>query len=56
MAAALEDYSERESLKDVLAAWDLETPVPDEVRRAVQDELDQVGLTSQPERDDRLAG
>jgi Arc/MetJ-type ribon-helix-helix transcriptional regulator len=56
VAAALEDYSERESLKDVLAAWDLETPVPDEVRRAVQDELDQVGLTSQPERDDRLAG
>jgi predicted transcriptional regulator len=56
VAAALEDYAERENLEQVLAAWDGETPVPEEVRRQVRDELDSVGLTGQSGRDDRLAG
>jgi hypothetical protein len=56
VAAALEDYAERESLAQVLAAWNAETPVPDEVRRQVQDELDRAGLTTQPGQDGRLAG
>lgn len=56
MAAALADYTEREDLEEVLASWDSETPVPQEVRRQVQGELDEAGLTSQPRRDDRLAG
>lgn len=56
VAAALEDYAEREDLKAVLASWEAETPVPDEIRRQVQRELDQVGLASSPGRDDRLAG
>jgi hypothetical protein len=56
VAAALEDYTEREDLEEVLASWNSETPVPEEVRRQVQGELDEVGLTSQPRRDDRLAG
>jgi Arc/MetJ family transcription regulator len=56
VAAALEDYTQREDLDEVLAAWNAETPVPDEVRRQVQGELDRVGLTGQPEPDDRLAG
>jgi metal-responsive CopG/Arc/MetJ family transcriptional regulator len=54
VAAALEDYAERENLADVLTAWGAETPVPDDVRRQVQDELDQVGLTGPSTRDDRL--
>ncbi len=53
---ALEDYQERESLDDILAAWQAETPVPEEVRRQAAAELDQVGLTGQPGSDDRLAG
>jgi Arc/MetJ-type ribon-helix-helix transcriptional regulator len=56
VAAALEDYAEREGLEEVLAAWNAETPVPDDVRRQVQGELDQAGLTGQPRRDGRLAG
>jgi len=54
VAAALEDYAERENLDEVLASWSAETPVPEEVRRQVQSELDNAGLTSK--RDDRLAG
>jgi hypothetical protein len=56
VAAALEDYAERENLEGVLASWNAETPVPEEVRRQVQSELDGVGLTGSSERDDRLAG
>ncbi len=56
VAAALEDYAEREKLAQVLAAWNDETPTPDEIRRQVRDELDRAGLTDGPGRDDRLAG
>jgi predicted transcriptional regulator len=56
VAAALEDYTEREDLEEVLASWNAETPVTEEVRRQIRGELDQVGFTSQPRRDDRLAG
>ena len=56
VAAALEDYQERESLDEILAAWRAETPVPDDVRRQVDAELDAVGLTGTPKRGDRLAG
>ena len=50
VAAALEDYAEREDLAAVLASWSTETPVPDEVRRQVQLELDEIGLTRASER------
>jgi Arc/MetJ-type ribon-helix-helix transcriptional regulator len=56
VAAALEDYAERENLRQVLAAWNAESPVPDEVRRQVQDELDRSGLTGRPGQGDRQAG
>lgn len=56
VAAALEDYAERENLRQVLAAWNAETPVPDEVRRQVQSELDGAGLTGRSGRNERLAG
>jgi hypothetical protein len=55
VAAALEDYAERESLAAVLTSWEAETPVPEDIRRQVQRELDDAGLTGQPERDDRPA-
>jgi Arc/MetJ-type ribon-helix-helix transcriptional regulator len=56
VAAALEDYAERENLEEVLAGWNAETPVPDEVRQQVRGELDRAGLTGPAGRDDRLAG
>ncbi len=55
VAAALEDYAERENLEEVLAGWNAETPVPDKVRQQVRGELDRVGLTGTSGRDDRLA-
>jgi hypothetical protein len=45
VAWALEDYQEREGLDGILAGWQAETPVPDEVRRQAEAELDQAGLT-----------
>jgi predicted transcriptional regulator len=56
VATALEDYQERESLDDILAAWRAETPVPDHVRREAESELDQAGLTGRPQQDGRMAG
>jgi len=56
VATALADYQERESLDDILAAWRAETPVPEEVRRQAEAELDQAGLTSQPQPGGRMAG
>jgi predicted transcriptional regulator len=56
VARALEDYQEREKLDDILAAWRAETPVPEEVRRQVEAELDQVGLGGRSQSGDRLAG
>jgi len=50
VATALEDSQERENLDDLLAAWRAETPVPEEVRRQVEAELDQAGLTVSPGR------
>lgn len=56
VAAALEDYTERESMASLLDSWNAETPVPDDVRRQVQGELDRAGLTDRSGRNDRLAG
>jgi hypothetical protein len=59
VAAALEDYAERENLEQVLASWNAESPVPDEVRRQVREELDGAGLvdgSGLAGRGDRLAG
>ena len=55
VAAALEDYAERESLKEVLAGWNAETPVPDEIRQQVRYGLDRIGHADAARRDDRKA-
>lgn len=54
VASALADYQERESLDELLAAWRSETPVPGEVQRQVDKELDDVELTARPERRGRV--
>lgn len=56
VAGALVDYQERTSLDEVLAAWRAETPVPEEMRRQVAAELDDVGLTASPDSGRRMAG
>lgn len=55
VATALADYQERETLGQVLAAWQAETPIPDEVRRRAMAELDAVGLQGAPD-DGRMVG
>jgi hypothetical protein len=47
---------ESESLDDILTAWREETPVPEEVQRQVEAELDEVSLAGLTGGDDRLAG
>jgi hypothetical protein len=54
VAAALEDYAERDDLAALLASWNAETPIPDDVRRQVRLEMDEIGLTGAP--GDRAAG
>ena len=56
VATALKDYQERETLDDILAAWREETPVPEEIRRQAEAELDDVGLTGLPGGGGGLAG
>jgi predicted transcriptional regulator len=56
VARAVEDYQERERLDDILADWQAETPVPDEVRQQAEGELDQAGLTGQARPGRRKAG
>lgn len=55
VATALTDYQERETLAEILASWQAETPVPDDVRRQAEAELDQAGLVARPRRGGRKA-
>jgi metal-responsive CopG/Arc/MetJ family transcriptional regulator len=55
VATALADYQERESLDQVLAAWQAEMPIPDDAHRRAVAELDGVGLQGRM-RDERTAG
>jgi hypothetical protein len=59
VATALADYQERETLDELLASWDAETPVPADVRRRAAADLDGVGLAAPAgpaRRDSRQAG
>jgi Arc/MetJ-type ribon-helix-helix transcriptional regulator len=56
VARALEDYQERERLDEILAAWRDETPVPEEIQRQAEAELDQAGLTGSARTTGRMAG
>ena len=56
VARALVEYLERESLDQILADWERETPVDDETRRRVAAEFDAIGLTAMDGTDARRAG
>ena len=56
VARALAEYQERETLDQILADWEAETPITEELRRQVQEEFDQAGLVDPQARGDRLAG
>lgn len=56
VAAALEEHLGGESLDDIFAAWEKESPVPDEVRRQVQAELDRGMIRPPPPADPAPGG
>jgi Arc/MetJ-type ribon-helix-helix transcriptional regulator len=56
VAAALAEYLGRETLDQILADWEAETPITEEARRQAKAELDQAGFDEPVERDDRMAG
>lgn len=56
VAAALEDYQEREQLDRIVADWRAETPVWEDVRQQVEIELYEVGLRDASGRHDEQAG
>lgn len=53
VARALEAYQERETMDEILAAWELETPVPEDIKRQVDAEFEAV---FGPDPEQRLAG
>ena len=53
VARALEEYTGRETLAEVLAAWEVEDPIPEDVKRKVATEYEAI-FGSKPEQ--RLAG
>ena len=53
VARVLREHHERETMDDVLAAWEAETPVPEDVTRRVDAEFEAL---FGPDPDQRLAG
>jgi metal-responsive CopG/Arc/MetJ family transcriptional regulator len=56
VAAALAESLERETLDQILADWEAETLITDEMRRQAEAELDKAGLGPLVRRHDRMAG
>jgi Arc/MetJ-type ribon-helix-helix transcriptional regulator len=56
VATALEEYQERGSLDELVASWQQENPVPEDIQRQVEAELDEIGLTATRRKNGRLAG
>jgi predicted transcriptional regulator len=56
VATAIAEYQERETLDQILADWEAETPTTEDVRRQVEAEFDRIGLVHPGDQDDRMAG
>jgi Arc/MetJ-type ribon-helix-helix transcriptional regulator len=56
VAAALAEHLQRETLDQILADWEAETPTTEEMRRQAEVELDKAGFAPCVHRDDRMAG
>jgi predicted transcriptional regulator len=55
VATAIAEYQERETLDQILADWEAETPTTEDVRRQVEAEFDRIGLVHPGDKDDRMA-
>jgi hypothetical protein len=56
VATAIAEYQKRETLEQILADWEAETPITEEMRRQAEAELDEAGFAPLVQRDDRMAG
>ncbi len=56
VAEALAEYVERETLDRILADWEAETPITEEMRHQAEAELDKAGLPPLVHRHDRMTG
>ena len=56
VARAITEYQHRETLDQILADWEAETPTTEDIRRQVEAEFDQIGLIHPSDQDDRMAG
>lgn len=55
VAAALAEYQNRETLDEILASWERETPVPEQLRQQVADEMHAAGIAASTGRRRRTA-
>jgi predicted transcriptional regulator len=55
-ARAITEYQHRETLDQILADWEAETPTTEEIRRQVEAEFDRIGLVQPNDQDHRMAG
>lgn len=53
---ALAEYTERQTLDELLAEWEAENPISEEDKRRIDAELDAMGFVRSAEPDQRLAG
>ena len=56
VAAALAAHLHRETLDEILADWEAETPTTEDVRHQVEAEFDRIGLVHPRDQDRRIAG
>jgi Arc/MetJ-type ribon-helix-helix transcriptional regulator len=56
VARAITEYQHRETLDQILADWEAETPTTEDIRRQVEAEFDRIGLVSPSDQDHRMAG
>jgi predicted transcriptional regulator len=56
IAAAVAEYLKRETLDQILADWEAETPTSEDIRRQVEAEFDRIGLVGPSDQDHRMAG
>jgi hypothetical protein len=56
VARAITEYQHRETLDQILADWEAETPTSEDIRRQVEAEFDRIGLVGPSDQDHRMAG
>lgn len=56
VSRALAEFTERQTLDELLAAWEAENPMSEEDKRRIDAQLDAMGFVGSAEPEQRLAG